>query len=141
MADAHVEYLIACAGATVRPECASAMERFLAGQESNDFYFVMSNWLAEDQLRGAALLWVVDYSVSWDIIALALDSQIPLLVPEDNDALKQICISANCGMYYHGATDAQLCLTFLLSNDATRRHLGVNGHAHCHSRRAKAAAR
>jgi len=141
MSNVAAERLVVCAGAHVKPECASAMEDFLAAQESDIYRFVMSDWLSEDQLRGAALLWIVNDSAIWDPVQFALWNEIPLLIPEANTTLKQICVSANCGMYYRDAADARLCLEFLLANDGIRKRLGSNGHAYVKRQSAKAFAR
>lgn len=140
MSEPSVEHLVVCAGARVESKCASAMDRFLAAQSSDVYRFVMSDWLEEDQLRRASLVWVVDDNADLNSIDFALANQIPILVPETNTAMKQICVTANCGMYYREAADAQACLDFLLGNETARRGMGANGEAYARNRLARASA-
>jgi hypothetical protein len=120
--------LILCAGVRTKLECAQAIEYFQETQPL-DYWFIMSEWVDDDQYNGATLLWVVDDSEPWDAVRLALSKRVPLLVPEDNEPMRQVCVSASCGIFYRGASEARICLEFLLTNETIRRQLGTNGHA------------
>lgn len=141
MRETAPEHLIVCAGARVDRKCATAMESFLAAQSYDVYRFVMSDWLYEDQLRLASLVWVVDDTARLGVIDFALTNQIPILVPENNAALKNVCVAAKCGLYYLGDADAKACLEFLLTNDGIRKRMGANGHAYANNTLAKASGR
>lgn len=122
--------VIACAGTTTSGECARIMAAFERTGQCDKYRFVMAKWLSADQLRRAILLWIVDNSQPWDKIHLALSHRIPLLVPEGNSAVAQLCVSADCGIWYRNEADARLCLEYLLSSDTIRARLGANGQAY-----------
>lgn len=122
--------LIVCAGFRVQPACTQAMEDFREDQPLDACRFIMSDWVDDDQYCRATLLWVVDNSEPWEAVHSAMSNRIPLLVPEDSEPMKQICLSASCGMFYRDATEARICLEFLLKNEAVRRQLGANGQAY-----------
>jgi hypothetical protein len=122
--------LIVCAGIRVQPACAQAMEDFRQDQPLGVCRFIMSDWLDDDQHYEATLLWVVDESEPWEAVHFAMSNRIPLLVPEDNEPMKQVCLSAGCGMFYRDAPEARTSLEFLLTNEAVRRQLGANGQAY-----------
>jgi hypothetical protein len=130
MDEACSRRLIACAGRRVRPECAKAIEDFLSDQLSDKYQFLMSEWLSPDQFRRATILWVVDDSEPWNDVHFALRNRIPLVIPHDNLLMKELCITASCGMSYGDANEARYCLTVLLHDDFVRQHLGANGHAY-----------
>lgn len=130
MNEAIPEQLIVCAGDCVKPLCANALEEFLREPHQNMHKFVMSEWLGEHQFGKAALLWIVDDSAPWDTVHLALRNRIPLLVAEENVPMKQVCVTAGCGMFYRDASEARLCLEFLLANQAIRQRMGDNGRAY-----------
>jgi hypothetical protein len=120
--------LIACAGIHMNSECARVM-----AESGDEYRFVMREWLSEDQLRLAALLWIVDDSAPWSDVRFALTHRIPLLVPENNAPMKQICMNANCGIWYRDEAGARLCLESLLADDALRKRMGANGQAYAAS--------
>jgi hypothetical protein len=122
--------LIICAGIRVQPACAQAMEDFQENQRRDVCWFIMSEWVDDDQYCRATLLWVVDDSEPWEAVHFAMRNRIPLLVPEDNEPMKQVCLSAGCGMFYRDAPEARTSLEFLLTNEAVRRQLGANGQAY-----------
>lgn len=121
--------LIICAGGHIGSECVQVMSGF-------PYRFVMSEWLSEDQFRLAALLWIVDGSAPWDAVYSALSHGIPMLVPEDNAAMQQLCRDANCGIWYRNGMDVQRCLESLLGDNAMREQLGANGKAYFASSKA-----
>lgn len=122
--------LIVCTGIRMNPECARAIAELGPGWQANNRQFVMSEWLAPDQFRRAALLWIVDDSAPWGDVRFALSHRIPLLVPENNALMKQVCVSANCGLWYRDEVGVRLCLDLLLANDTVREDLGENGRAY-----------
>lgn len=122
--------LIICAGIRVQPACAQAMEDFQENQRRDDCRFIMSEWADDDQYNEATLLWVVDDSEPWEAVHFAMRNGIPLVIPEDNEPMKQVCVSAGCGMFYRDAPEARTSLEFLLTNEAVRRQLGANGQAY-----------
>ena len=130
MSEPSPHRLIVCAGVSVNVECGEAMGEFLKSHSQNTWRFVMSEWLNDDQYKRAALLWVVDDSEPWEAVQLAMSNRIPLLVPEDNEPMKQVCMSARCGMFYRGPSEARACLEFLLTNEVVRPQLGANGQAY-----------
>jgi hypothetical protein len=127
MNELRPQRLIICAGIRVQPACAQAMEDFQENQRRDVCRFIMSEWVDDDQYYGATLLWVVDDSEPWEAVHFAMRNQIPLLVPEDNEPMKQVCVSAGCGMFYRDAPEARTSIEFLLTNEAVRRQLGANG--------------
>lgn len=127
--------LIVCTGIRMNPECARVIADLgNAGRGKNE-QFVISEWLSEDQFRRAVLLWIVDDSAPWGDVRFALGHRIPLLVPENNAPMKQVCVSANCGVWYRDEIDARECLEFLLADDSLRERLGANGEAYIASSR------
>lgn len=120
------EMVIACAGKNFDSKCVQAMTYFLNKNPEFNLRFVMSEWLQDDQLSTVKFLWVVDPKTNKDEINIGLINKLPLLVPETNDVLKNICIKGNCGLYYRDALEAGECLEFLLSNERERKVLGQN---------------
>lgn len=121
------EMLIVCIGKHVNPQCALAMDVFLKEQKKYTYRFVMSEWLSEDQFSTARILWIVDMEFNQENLIFGLKNKIPLLVPENNKKLKDLCVKWNSGLYYKDALEAEECLEYLLSNDIERRFLGENG--------------
>lgn len=120
------EMVIACVGKNFASKCVQAMTYFLNKNPEFNLRFVMSEWLQDDQLSTVKFLWVVDPKTNKDDLNIGLINKLPLLVPETNDVLKNICIKGNCGLYYRDALEAGECLEFLLSNERERKVLGQN---------------
>jgi len=57
----------------------------------------------------------------------ALQRQIPLLVHEGVDELKELCLASNAGLFYSDIEELRECLELLLSNESLRKAMGVNG--------------
>lgn len=121
------EMLIACIGKRVNPQCAQTMNSFLNEGQQCIFRFVMSDWVQEDQFRMLKLLWVVDEEINQKDIIIGLMNKLPLLVPEANEKLKNLCRERNCGLYYRDAVEAKACLEYLINNDTERVAMGQNG--------------
>ena len=122
------ETLIVCVGKNVKPECIRAMESYLQGHSGNRHRFVMVDWIEEDQAREAKLLWVIDWKAKTRDVTIGLRNRIPLLVPEKNAVLKELCVSSNCGLYYHDEYEAEACLEYLIRNKKIASVLGRNGY-------------
>ena len=121
------EMLIACIGKRVNPQCAQTMNSFLNEEQQCIFRFVMSDWVQKDQFRMLKLLWVVDEEINQKDIIIGLTNKLPLLVPEANEKLKNLCRERNCGLYYRDAVEAKACLEYLINNDTERVAMGQNG--------------
>jgi glycosyltransferase involved in cell wall biosynthesis len=57
------EHLVVCIGNQMDPECARAMHTLTSAQERHCFRFIMSDWLEEDQIKEAVMLWIVDSKI------------------------------------------------------------------------------
>jgi glycosyltransferase involved in cell wall biosynthesis len=57
----------------------------------------------------------------------ALQHRVPILVPEDADELRQLCLAANGGLFYGNPEELKECLLLLLSNEPLRQALGAHG--------------
>jgi glycosyltransferase involved in cell wall biosynthesis len=123
--------LIVCFGRNVGDLCIKAVPQIAAGCPDLDLQFVMSDWLAEDQIRRAALYWVLDAAAGLGDIRFALQCGIPLLVPEYSPALRQACIEGNCGLFYRNAEEAVACAIYLVRNPATAAAMGQNARRFC----------
>jgi glycosyltransferase involved in cell wall biosynthesis len=77
-----VSPLVVCTGERVDPACADVMATAHEDAELLGCRFVMSDWLTDGQLRGAAVVWVVGASPSRECLAVAAESSIPVLSPE-----------------------------------------------------------
>jgi len=123
------ETLILCVGKHVNPECSQAIKTFKKRAQGDQYYFVKSEWVEEDQFLQAKLLWVVDDKTSLNDVIVGLQYGIPLLVPENNMELKSFCRSVNCGLYYHDGLEAEACLEYLLlQSRETASVMGQNGY-------------
>ena len=93
-----------------------------------DYKLVMCDWLEEEKIRQAKLLWVLDNKIDWKAVMVGPRNKIPLLVPEEHEKLKELCVGRNCGMYY-GADPKELevCLKYLAENVVARESMGKNG--------------
>jgi hypothetical protein len=121
--------LIVCYGRMMDEVCAAAIAEIARRHPEYHLRFVMSDWIAPDQLASAAVFWVVDPAAGLANIAPALQHGIPLLVPESSSALKQACIQGNYGLFYQTEAEAAACLIYLVSNPATRNVLARNAAA------------
>lgn len=90
----------------------------------------MADWLKEDQFCCADLLWIIDGSAPWASVEAALRNRIPILVPDSNPAMKELCLAAGCGLFYFDAAEAQSLISVLLGNQALRIQIGENGRAY-----------
>jgi hypothetical protein len=118
--------LIVCFGRNVGELCTEAVPQIAGSCPELNLQFVMSDWLAEDQVRRAAVYWVLDPAAGLPDIRVALRDGIPLLVPEQALALRQICIEGNCGLFYQNLEEAIACAIYLVRNPAIAAAMGEN---------------
>ena len=121
------EMIIACVGHQVNPQCIQAMRSFSNDNQKVRLRFLFTDWLQEDQLSSAKILWVLDRAIDIKDVAIGLRNRLPLLIPEDNASLKELCIRGNCGLYYKDALDAVACIEYLIKNETERVSLGTLG--------------
>src|SRR5271157_448401 len=120
------DWLIACFGRNVGELCTKAVPQIAESCPDLNLQFVMSDWLAEDQIRRAVVYWVLDAAAGPRDIRIALQCGIPLVVPEQSQALRQACIEGNCGLFYRNREEAIACVIYLVRNPAIRAALGEN---------------
>ncbi|MBP7738456.1 MAG: glycosyltransferase [Spirochaetes bacterium] len=118
--DTAEERLVVCVGKRMMDECNEAIN--LVKYDSDPCFtgtrFVLDEWIDRDQIQKAKILWVVDEHIKEDMIKPFLDINIPLVVPEQNNGLKQYCVENNCGLYFKDAFEACECLIYLLNNES-----------------------
>jgi glycosyltransferase involved in cell wall biosynthesis len=125
--------LIACLGKDIQRECFEGFNNFVSDSEG-DYKLSMCDWLSEDNIRQAKLLWVLDKKIYWKAVMVGLINKIPLLVPEKHEKLKKLCVDANCGMVYGSdPTKIEACLKSLTINESLRTSLGRNGFKYFYS--------
>ena len=118
--------LVVCLGRVVDPIATAAISEIHQQPLGENLRFVMTNWLAEDQICEAVVLWIVDASAELPEILTFLRFGVPLLVPEECHDLKQLCVSGNCGLFFQNTDEALACLTYLIRNPLVRKSLGEN---------------
>jgi glycosyltransferase involved in cell wall biosynthesis len=84
---------------------------------------------AGDDLMAAADLFLV---LSGDPEALpaairALARGVPLVVPEELDELRELCVASRAGLFWREPSELGACVDFLLARADLRRTLGANG--------------
>ena len=90
-----------------------------------DYKLVMCDWLDEDRIRKAKFLWILDKNIDWKAAMIGLRNKIPLLVPEEHEKLKELCVDENCGMYYgNDPIELEVCLKYLTINESVRTSWG-----------------
>jgi len=124
--------LVICYGNHIDLECFDIINTFSKNPENVDCQFVMFDWLQDDQIKSGTILWVVDKSINREFLLAGLKYKLSLLVPEDNDELKQFCIKYNCGLYYQNTYEAEGALQCLLNSERIRSIIAANGyHVYC----------
>lgn len=121
------EILVACIGHIISPTCAKAMKSINDKNLKIQFRFLLLDWLQRDQVPLAQALWVVGDEVDMNEVVIGLINKVPLLVPEKDSYLKELCIEGNCGLYYRDDLEAEACLEYLAQNEAERCALGRYG--------------
>src|ERR1700722_9903731 len=102
--------LIACFGKTISDPCAAAIDQIAHRYPEYHLQFVMSDWIAADQLVNASVFWVVDPATEMP----AIPPGIPLLVPEGSAGLQNACIASH-GLFYQTEEEAMAALIHLVS--------------------------
>lgn len=119
------EPTVLCAGKDVRPDCAELINSLHNGRGTG-WRFQLVDWLGEESATGAKLLWLVDRMATVKDALPAIKSGLPLLVPAENEDLKQLCVQGRCGLYYENADEALECLKYLAANEPVRQMMGRN---------------
>lgn len=118
--------IVACVGSRFDQPCARALQAFPALAVR----FVMAHWLHPLQWQRCSVLWVVDARATLSAVEPDLSKGLPLLIPEQNADLVELCRKARCGIYFQGAAEAVACLTYLLEHEIMGSALGANGRAY-----------
>jgi len=87
--------------------------------------------LAVDAVWEEAQLFIIPSAgpQSYGYALEALQRQVPVLVPEAVEALRDLCLVSNAGLLYEDADELKACLMLLLSNEPLRQALGRSGRA------------
>jgi glycosyltransferase involved in cell wall biosynthesis len=90
---------------------------------------VCNTALADEETLALAKLLVIPSAGphSFALALQALHRQIPLLVHDRAHELKELCLSANAGLFYGHQLELEECLELLLTNEPLRRAMGANG--------------
>jgi glycosyltransferase involved in cell wall biosynthesis len=85
--------------------------------------------LAVDEVWEEAQLFIIPSAgpQSYGYALQALQRQVPILIPEAAEALRDLCLVSNAGLLYENADELKECLMLLLSNQPLRQTLGRNG--------------
>ena len=68
-------------------------------------------------------------SQSYAYALRAFQRQVPILVTEAIEALRDLCLVSNAGLHYSNSDELKECLVLLLSDEPLRQALGRNGRA------------
>jgi len=119
--------LIVCSGNGGNPQFAGAMNDLSQAGVLRRYRFVAREWLSPERMRDAKVLWVLPREMDWDTVILGLSNMVPLLVPEDNEDLKNLCTVGNCGFYYSNVNEALAYIHYLIDHEEERTSLGKKG--------------
>jgi len=125
--DTHHPPLIVCHGNRVDPACAAAIGLSSKTVIPRNILFLMSDWLADDQIREGALLWIVDECEDISALHSCLRYALPLLVPEKKKEFKTICEKLHGCMVYQDCLDAGEVINYLLQHEQAWRMMIQNG--------------
>lgn len=127
--------IVLCSGHYVSLDCARAIVEFdkavesdypNGGTASHRDRFILRDWLSPDDWANVKLLWVVDDGGNQHEVLEALQHGVPLLVPEHNQSLVELCRAGQCGLFYADELEAEGCLRYLKSNPSLLAALGQN---------------
>jgi glycosyltransferase involved in cell wall biosynthesis len=92
--------------------------------------------LAGDEVWGEACLLIIPSPgpQSYAYALQALRRQVPILVPETVEALRDLCLVSNAGLVYGNSDELKECLMLLLSDKPLTRALGNHGKAYVEGR-------
>ena len=87
--------------------------------------------LVGDEVWGEVRLFIVPSPgpQSYAYALQALRRRVPIVVPEEVEALADLCLVSNAGLFYRNSDELKECLLLLLSNEPLRQRLGNNGRA------------
>jgi glycosyltransferase involved in cell wall biosynthesis len=120
-------FLIACIGDHFSADTIEGMKLFSTHPKYENCRFVMYDWLQPDQEKDLHVGWVLDDSTSLMRVRAFLKCKIPLLVPQKNSALENLCRTAQCGLYYNNRFEIEACIDYLIHNENQRTLMGKNG--------------
>ena len=85
----------------------------------------MREWLSREEWDQAVLVWATDHTIEYEDIEEGLSRGLPLLAPEDNGPLRDLCISYDCGLFYRNVAEALAALRLILDQSEPRHALGA----------------
>ena len=109
-------YLIICVGKFFCEKFTEVIKRISANFKDDRYNFVMKNWIPDDLLEKADVVWVMDRNSHPESLNLFLKQGIPMVVPSINVELKNYCSFFNCGLHYSTIEECVMSLNFLLGN-------------------------
>jgi glycosyltransferase involved in cell wall biosynthesis len=118
--------IILCSGEYVSPECAHVITQFYNNAHNNRYRFIMSDWISPEEWEAVDLLWIVDDKGNEQDLQEALKHGCPLLVPEGNRKLVEMCRVGQCGLFYADEAEAEVCLHYLRDRPSILAALGRN---------------
>ena len=117
--------LIACLGNRFDAVCTDVIRRISCATVSQRYRFAHWSWLRQER-SAARVAWVVDRTLGHVEMEIPLKMGIPLLVPESNHVLRDLCVRWACGLYYATPTDTEACLHLLGQDSPVRAELSRN---------------
>jgi glycosyltransferase involved in cell wall biosynthesis len=118
--------VILCSGKQVSPDCFRAITLFNQSNHSNYCKFIMSDWISPEDWDLVDLLWIVDEQGNQQDIVNAMKKGRPLLVPESNHQLVDLCRGSQAGLFYADEMEAEGCLNYLMREKTVLAALGRN---------------
>jgi glycosyltransferase involved in cell wall biosynthesis len=118
--------IILCSGDRVSMECAFAIEQFRQPDNGKRYRFIMSDWIEPEDWKIVDLVWVVDENGKQRDLLESMKRGLPLLVPEQNHKLVEMCRSGQCGLFYTDEIEAEVCLQYLIDRPSILAALGRN---------------
>ncbi|MEA5597535.1 glycosyltransferase family 4 protein [Rivularia sp. UHCC 0363] len=121
------ERIVLCSGEHLSPQCIRAINSFDDDTNKNQGYrFIMSDWLAPEDWEAVDILWIVDEKGREQDILNAMRQGRPILVPEQNQKLVELCRNGQCGLFYADEVEAEVCLKYLINKPSLLATLGQN---------------
>jgi len=119
------EFWVACDGKSVHWKCTRAI-RDLTAVRNNYWRFVMCEWLTDTELTECSAFWLADPKASLNGARRAMRVGLPILVPEEHTAARQLCVESRCGLYFTSHLEAEAMLIHLAQNPLLCKRLGAN---------------
>ena len=116
-------------GARMAPAAGAAVQMFCGGGGGgvDRALVMMREWAPDDGWAGVVALLVTDDTVRLDQVREALMQGVCLLVPYENEDLRDIVQDYRCGLIYRDSAEALACLNYLAAHGPERAALGTNG--------------